>query len=325
MNSRATWKTVLGLSLVLGHTLVQGQYTTEEYAIYETAVNAAPAERHDAIIGFIDANPQSALVEYAVGSYLQLMQEYQNQGQSGQVVSSGEKLLGIIPDNLNAQYMVAIAAYQIKDFGKATNYGESIYAARPDAGLAFVLANSFGQLKNQDKQIEYGAKACSELAPKDCFQLLGQISKIYAGKKEWAKAAEYAKRSVEGLDAAGKPGQMSDSEWKNYITVEKATAYTGLGRSAAERENWDTAIANYQKVISLSTDPSAKAEAYYYTGMGRWDQRQMDSAMDAFAKGAVQKDAPHAQHCRQYLETLYKSTHNGSLAGLEEFIIRVTR
>ena len=92
-----------------------------------------------------------------------------------------------------------------------------------------------------------------------------------------------------------------------------------------ERENWDTAIANYQKVISLSTDPSAKAEAYYYTGMGRWDQRQMDSAMDAFAKGAVQKDAPHAQHCRQYLETLYKSTHNGSLAGLEEFIIRVTR
>ena len=325
MSLRPTWKTIFSLSLVLGQTLVlvQAQYTMEEYAAYETAVNADPAERHDAIIGFLTANPKSTLVEYAVGSYLQLMQEYQNQGQSQQVVSAGEKLLGVMPEDLNAQYMAAIASYQIQDFDKATSYGESVYAAKPDTGLAFVLANSYAQLGKQDKQIEYGDKACSELPAKDCFQLLSQIGKIFAGRKEWAKAAQYSEKAVEGLEAAEQPGQMSDSEWKNYLDTEKATAYTVIGRSAAERENWNTAITNYQKVLNITKDSAAKAEAYYYTGMGRWDQSQMDSAMDAFAKGSVQKDAPHADHCRQHLETLYKSTHNDSLAGLEEFIARV--
>ena len=325
MSLRPTWKTIFSLSLVLGQTLVlvQAQYTMEEYAAYETAVNADPAERHDAIIGFLTANPKSTLVEYAVGSYLQLMQEYQNQGQSQQVVSAGEKLLGVMPEDLNAQYMAAIASYQIQDFDKATSYGESVYAAKPDTGLAFVLANSYAQLGKQDKQIEYGDKACSELPAKDCFQLLSQIGKIFAGRKEWAKAAQYSEKAVEGLEAAEQPGQMSDSEWKNYLDTEKATAYTVIGRSAAERENWNTAITNYQKVLNITKDSAAKAEAYYYTGMGRWDQSQMDSAMDAFAKGSVQKDAPHAEHCRQHLETLYKSTHNDSLAGLEEFIARV--
>ena len=161
------------------------------------------------------------------------------------------------------------------------------------------------------------------MAPKDCFQIMSQIGKIFAGRKEWAKAAQYAEKAVEGLDTAGKPGQMSDSEWKSYLDTEKATAYTVLGRSAAERKSWNNAIANYQKVINLSKDPAAKAEAYYYTGMARWDQKKMDSAMDAFAKGSVQTDAPHAEYCRQYLETLYKSTHNDSLAGIDEFVARV--
>ena len=239
------------------------------------------------------------------------------------MVSAGEKLLGVVPEDLTAQHLTALAAYQLQDFDKVTSYGEIVYAAKPDTQMAFFLANSFAQLDNQDKQIEYGDKACAELAPKDCFEIFNQVSRIYFGRKEWAQAAQYAEKAVEGLDTAEQPGQMSDSEWKTYLSAEKGTLYTVIGRSAAELKNWNTAITNYQKVINITKDSAAKAEAYYYTGMGRWDQSQMDSAMDAFAKGSVQKDAPHAEHCRQHLETLYKSTHNDSLAGLEEFIARV--
>ena len=128
MSLRPTWKTILALSLVLGQTLVlvQAQYTMEEYAAYETAVNKDPAERHDSIIGFLTANPKSTLVEYAVASYLQLMQEYQNQGESQQVVSAGEKLLGVVPEDLTAQHLTALAAYQLQDFDKVTSYGEIV-------------------------------------------------------------------------------------------------------------------------------------------------------------------------------------------------------
>ncbi|MDA2935548.1 hypothetical protein MYX82_14615, partial [Acidobacteria bacterium AH-259-D05] len=301
------------------------QYTNQEYAAYERAVNADPAEREDTIVEFLTANPKSTLVQYAVGSYLQLMQEYQNKGLSQQVFSAGEKLLTVIPDDLNTQYMTAIAAYQMQQFEKATAYGEKVYAQKPNTGLAFVLANSFGQLENEDKYIEYGEKACAELAPEDCYQILSDIAKIYAANKEWAQAAQYAEKAIQGFDEAEKPTQMSAPEWKNYINKEKATAYTVLGRWAAERKSWNSAISNYQKVLTLyQKDPASNAEAYYYTGMGRWDQKQMDSAMEAFAKGSVQKGAPHAEHCREYLETLYRSTHNDSLAGIEEFVARVT-
>ncbi|MCH8320295.1 MAG: hypothetical protein IH790_04985 [Acidobacteria bacterium] len=327
MSARSLWKNVFTPLLVLAvaQTIVVAQYTTQEYAAYETAINADPAKREDAIIEFIETNPRSTLVEYAIGSYLQLMQEYQNQGQSRKVFDAGEKLLALKPDELNTLYMTAISAYQLQLFTAATTYGEKVYVEKPNAGLAFVLASSYGQLKNEEKQLEYGDKACAELSPKDCYQILSALAKIYAGRKEWAKASEYAERTTEGLDAAERPSQTPESEWNEYLKTERATAYTIVGREAAEHNNWNTAISNYAKVLKLTTDPALNGEAYYYTGMGQWEHKQMDSAMEAFAKGSVQRGAPHAKHCRQYLETLYKSSHNGSLAGLEEFIERVTR
>ena len=143
-------------------------------------------------------------------------------------------------------------------------------------------------------------------------------------RKEWAQAAPYAEKAIEGLDAADRPAQSPEQEWNNYLTKEKATAYTIVGRQAAEGKNWTTAIAHYGKVLTLADDPALKGEAYFYTGMGRWEQQQLDPAMEAFALGSVQRGAPHAKNCRQYLETLYKSGHNDSLAGLEEFVERVT-
>ncbi len=327
MSARSLWNHFLTPLLVLAvaQTVVVAQYTTQEYAAYETAINADLTKREGAIIEFIETNPRSTLVEYAIGSYLQLMQEYQNQGQSRKVFDAGEKLLVLKPDELNTLYMTAISAYRLQQFDTATTYGEKVYLEKPNAGLAFVLASSYGQLKNEEKQLEYGDKACAELAPKDCYQILSAIAKIYAGRKEWTKASEYAERTTVGLDAAERPPQTPEAEWNDYLNAERATAYTIVGRDAAERKSWDAAISNYGKVLSISKDPALNGEAYYYMGMGQWEQRQMDSAMEAFAKGSVQQGAPHAKHCRQYLETLYKSGHNGSLAGLEELIARVTR
>ena len=197
-------------------------FTPEESAAYESAVNADPAKREGAIVAFIEANPRSALVEYAIGSYLQLMQEYQNQGQSRKVFSAGEKLLSLRPDELNTLHMTAIAAYQLQRFDIATVYGEKVYAQKPNAGLAFVLASSYGQLKNEEGQLEYGETACSELAPKDCYQILSALAKLYADRSQWVKAIQYTERAIEGLEVAERPPQTSRSDWDNYVNSETA-------------------------------------------------------------------------------------------------------
>jgi len=330
MKSIFTRKTLWALSFVLvltaSPTLVKGQYTTEEYAAYQAAVEAEPAQRPDDIVRFIEENPESMLVEYAISSYLQLMQEYQNAGSAQQVVELGEKLLTIAPNDLNALYMTSIAAYQTQQFDKATSHGEKVYAEAPDtAGLAFVLASSFSRLGQDEKLIEYGEIAVKELAPADSYQLTSTLATAYAAKKDWENAARHADNTLKGLAAATRPASTPEVEWTKYVAEEKAAAHALLGRRAAESKDWSSTVKHYGDVLVLAEEPAFVAEAHYFIGMARWDERAMEPAMEAFAKGSVQEGSAHAEACRQYLETLYKSTHNDSLAGLDEYVTRVTR
>lgn len=300
------------------------QYTAEEYDAYQKATQEPDlVKREDAIVAFMKANPNSALNQYAISALLQLTAEYQKQAKAADVVRVGEKVLSVKPDDMNALYMTAVAYYQLQKFDKVVNHGETVYAKNPNIGLVFILATSYNQLKNDEKFLLYGEKAAAELAPKDCYQILGELTRIYAAKEQWNKAAEYAKKAVEGFNTVQKPPQISDAEWKEYVNKQKAIAYAIMGRQAAERQNWTAAAQHYQTALKTYSYPALNAEAYYYIGTSQWKQQRADSAMETFARGSVQKGAPHAKYCRQYLEVLYKSSHNDSLAGIEEFVARV--
>lgn len=328
MSVRSVSRNMFPLLLVLligqPFAFAQVDYTQEEYDRFQSAVNADLASREDAIVEFIKSN-QSSLVPHAVKSYVQLLLDYRNKGQWQKVVSAGDKFLAVQPEDINALNITAYGAFQVQQFAKAARYWEKVYPHNSDPWLAKYIATSYIQLKNEGKYIEYGEKACGQLAPKDCYEILGELSKAYAGRKQWAKAAEYAEKLLQGFEGAQKPAQTSQQEWSEYLNREKATAYGLIGRRAAEGGRWGTAITNYQKVLGLSKFPALNGEAFYFIGMGRWKQNRVDPAMEAFARGSVQRGAPHARRCRQYLETLYKSTHNDSLAGIEEFIERVSR
>lgn len=317
--------------VALGEPLLQEQeapqqqqpaYTQAEYEAYQKAVQGGTST----IIEFVQSNPKSSLVQYAIGSYVQKMQELQQAGNHQQVVADGEKLLELDPENLNALYMTAYSAFQIQQFDKAARYGEKVYQQKPDVpGLSFLLAISNQATGNQDKYVEYGKKAVAELKPEECYQILADLTRIYAADKQWNEAASYATEALKGLEGAQKPPQTSEQEWNKYITEQKAVAYAVLGRHAFENKRWSATLTNYQRVRSLNANPALNGEAYYYIGMTRWQQGQIDPAMEAFARGSKITGAPHAKPCRELLEKLYRSTHNDSLAGLDEFISRATR
>ena len=332
MTVKAVWKNVgvlcLGLLLVFPLGLLtnaSGQevpYSAEEYEQYQSAVNSRTAAREGKIVNFIKRNPTSVLVQHAVGSYVKLMASYENRGQVDKVLSAGEKLLSVQPNEINTLNMTAFAAFQKKQFNKAVRYGEKVYAKKPSSRLAVVLAKSHGQLKHEAKYVQYGEKACAEIAPQDCYAILGELTRIFAGKTQWSKAADYARKTIAGFDAAKKPDQVPQKDWDDYVKRQKATAHAVVGRYNAGRKRWGATVTNYTKALNLYSSRPLAAEAYYYVGMGRWKQNRIDAAMKAFAKGSVQRRAPHAKPCRELLETLYKSTHNNSLAGIEEFVTR---
>ncbi len=314
--------TALVLSPVVGQQ--QTPYSIQEYQVYKAAIDEPNlGKREDAIIGFMKANPDSKLTEYGLGNYVKLLQAYQKQGNHRKVVSAGEKLLALNPNEPNALQMVTYAAFQSRQLPKAAQYGEKFYAKMPSAGLAYILALSYGP-KNEAKYISYGEKAVGGLKPAETYQIVAELTNIYVTKKQWQKASEYGRKTIRAFSQLKKPQGTSQAEWDKYVKAQTAIAHGAVGRNAAESRNWGGAISSYSRALRATSSRGLRGEAYFYIGMGRWQQNRIDDAMTAFARGSVQRGAPHAKHCRKHLEQLYKSTHNDSLAGIEEFVERVT-
>lgn len=307
------------------------RYTPEEYAAYQKATEEPdPAKKEDAILDFVKNNPKSSLVEYALSSYLQVLQDYQKQGDNARLAGAGDKLLAIRPDDARVMYMTGVAYFQSgpQQYQKAVELLEKVYAKQAEPQIAYMLAIAYGNppgLSNDDKLIYYGEIASAKFPPNESYQILTQLMHAYNTKGNWAKASDYAKKTLAAFDAGiQKPQGIEQPAWDEYVSREKAIAYASIGRQSYERGNMQATIQNYKQALATYQKlPGLNAEAYYHIGLARWksnDPNQIEPAMTAFAKGTLEKGAPHVKPCRQALEQLYKSQHNGSLAGIDEFI-----
>ena len=305
----------------------QVPYTAEEYAAFQEAVGKEDlTAREDAIIGFMKERSESALVEYALGSYLQLLQDYHTKGQTQKIYTAGEKLLTVKPSDLNALNMTAVAAYQLKKYDQFIRRGESVYRQKPSPGFAYMLANAHNELKHEDQFIKYADLACPKLGDQYCYQLYPQLTRIFVTKKQWQRASGYAQKALDAFANVTRPANVPAQKWDEDVKRESAIAYSVLGRRAAERQRWSSSVSNYRKALrSYPRIRALNAEARYYIGLGEWKQGKINNAMKSFVKGSALRGTPHADPCRKYAETLYKSTHNGSLAGFDAFVERNSR
>ncbi len=305
------------------------RYTAEEYAAYQKATEEPdPVKREDAILDFVKNNPKSSLGEYALTSYRQLLVEYQKSNNWQRMAIAGEKLLAIRPDDIQTVYLTGMGCFYTQQYAKAAPYLERVHEKQPEPALAFMLATIYGTAPTNDdaKALKYGEIACEKFEPKDCYQILPNLTRIYMSpeKKQWAKAAETAKKTLQAFEVIQKPATVEQAVWDDYIARERAIAYSALGRQAFDTGNMKAAISNYKQTLRAYTkNAGLNGEAYYHIGYAMWKldpSTVEDGAMIAFAKGSVQKGAPHLQPCQKELEKLYKGIHNGSLAGLEEFV-----
>jgi len=311
---------VLVLFLSTFGLLAQG-YTQTEYNEYQMAVKGG----EDALIEYIKAHPNSPLKQYAVGEFEKIVKGYMDAGDHPKVVSAAEKYLNNIDsEEVKMLFLAAWSSFYSQQYAKACKYGAEIYD-NPDytVHLTPILARGFQQIGEIKSSIPYAEKLCSDADPKDCYDLLPNIMKYYAAQKDWRKAVSYADQVIQAYNEVAKPAQVSDQEWQNYVNEEKSIAYQIKGREAAESGRWKSVEKNY--LNSRKFNPKDKvriSEGYFYIGRARWNLKQIDDAMEAFARGSKMSGTPYAKPCRQELEKLYRATHNGSLAGLDEFLSR---
>jgi len=316
---------LIGLALVLllsasGAVYAQ-DYTIEVYNEYQDAV----ARGEDALIAFIKKYPDSSLKQYAIGSYVDKMKAYMEAGKHQETVTAGEKFLASVdPELYDVLFLTTWSAFYSQQYDKAIKYGEKVYAAKPDAPqIVPILARAYLNTGNTAKAVEFGEKYCSGVAPQECYDLLPTITRLYAENKDWAKAEQYAKQTIAAFDAVQKPAQVADAEWTNFVNEEKSVASAIMGRQAFESKKWAQAEKFYTDSRKLNPKNKArKAEGWYYIGMARWSQDKIDPAMEAFARGSWLEGTAHADACKKQLEKLYRATHNGSVAGMDEFMER---
>ena len=296
-------------------------YSIKEYQVYNAAVSVKDtAKRENAILGYLKTKPNAELYKYALNNYLALLQASQKKGDFRRVLSAGEKLLKVEPNNMSALGSSLDAAYRLQQHKKVIAHGEKVYATKPSAGIALALAQASLATNQNSKFLIYGPKACSQLKPKDTYAILAKLTGLHVEQKNWGQASQYGKQTLEGFKTAKKGATTPQAEWDKYVRRQRAIAHAAMARNAAQRRNWGGAISNYNQALRADSWAGLRGEAFYYIGMGRWRQGQIDAAMKAFGRGSKQRGAPHAKPCRKFLEELYKSTHNDSLAGIEEFV-----
>ncbi len=298
------------------------QYTTAEYNEYQMAVK----EGVDSLIAFIGSHPNSALTQYAVSEYQQLIKTLLESGKHNEAAEAGKKYLDEIDsESFEVLYLTTWSSFYSQQYEQTVEYGAKTYAIKPDAPqLESILARSYQKTGDIANAVPLAEKICAAAEPKDCYDLLPMITRHYAEKKNWSNAAKWAELTIQAVDTVDKPAAVSDADWKTFTNEEKSVCHAVLGRRAFERKSWSSTEKDYATSRKLNPKNRARvAEGYYYTGMSRWNRELIDAAMDSFARGSLLTGTPHSGECRKKLEQLYKGTHNGSLAGLEEYLDRI--
>jgi tetratricopeptide (TPR) repeat protein len=310
---------VLGVSVGMAQ---EAQYTAAEYNEYQKAIT----DGEDAILEWISTHPDSALKQYALGEYQKLVKGYLDTQKHKETVAAAEKFLNSVDgENFEMVFLAAWSSFYSQQYDKATLYGEKAFELKPDAPqlehLIPILARSYTNLGNMEKALPYIEKYCAGVTPKDCYDLLPSVVRHYAEAKDWRSAAKYAETTIEAFDAIEKPAQVTQAEWDNFVEEEKSVCFAVLGRNAADAKKWNSVEQYYTASRKLNPKNRARtAEGYFYTGVAQWNREMIDAAMASFAKGSFLEGTPHAEPCRKELEKLYKATHNGSLAGFEEYL-----
>lgn len=299
------------------------QYTMDEYNEYQKAAKEGP----DSLLAFIEKYPDSVLTQqYASPQYIQMISELYQNRQYPEAATAGENFLQQIDANhYGALYLTGLSFHLSQNWEKAALYAEKAYELKPEesANLIPMLARDFQNSGNLDKSAHYAEEYCASAEPAQCWDLLPMLRNRHATEKKWQEAGEYAQKTLEAFESNGKPEGVSDDYWNSYVKDEKSISHGVLGRAAFERKNYQAAERNYKAVINVGAEnKNLMAEAYYFIGRSQWSRELIDPAMEAFAKCYNIKGTPYVDTCHKQLETLYKGTHNGSLAGFEEFLDR---
>ncbi len=318
--------------------LSEYQYSKVDFPRYEGIKKEAdPQARADLLFAFIEGRSISKLLLYAVSDYLACVNQIQKDPAkavamieglmallpSEEKVNSAEIPAGteeyiktqLIPSRLKI-YQTLLGIYdQIRNYPKAAEMLEAIYAINPDKSLLPIMANVYGLAKNDEKRMAYMEKILTEIPIEQSYATALEMAQINIQKNDMKKALELLTKV---MDVYGDkiPPNVQEPQWN-------ATRAFAFGLVASQvvypTKDYPKIIEAYQKVLKF--DPK-REDAHYFIGMSKWQLKDQAGAIDSFAKCVVLNGPSYGAKAKGYMEQLYQAEHNGSMDGLDQVLAK---
>jgi len=173
--------------------------------------------------------------------------------------------------------------------------GEKFINEYPKSELvAFVypyLVVGYIQLNQMPKALSAATKDL-EINPKD-FRTMAVLSQTLArtynpsaanADSQLAQSEDYGKKALDGVGKLEKPDGMSDDVFSQLKKETEAMSHGGVGLVALRRNQYQSAIAEIEKAISLN---DADQTNYYLLGVANTNSDHPAEAAKAFAKCAA--------------------------------------
>jgi tetratricopeptide (TPR) repeat protein len=291
------------------------QYTVEEYSAYQAITGEAdPTKKMDLILKFFKTYPKSALTQHVTADFQTMLKNLQDAKKWSQSITVGRQFLTVFPDDNYTIALVATAYAETKDYRNFVILGEEVYKANPNGNLAYSMAKAYQNLGNNAKLAEWAEKTVAKLP--ENHEMLLELAKIYVDANRTAEADKYAKQCLKVIQAAAKPEQSSEKDWTAYKNYAQMMCYYIIGKIAYDRQSWAQAITNLEQHLKFN---ARNDMAYYYLGESYWQARNTILALKNYAKASL-LGGNAAGPARQKLESMWKASHQGSLAGLDKVI-----
>jgi tetratricopeptide (TPR) repeat protein len=307
----------------------------KDYAQYESIKKEAdPQKRAALLVAYMKEHPISRMLPYVQADYLSCLKPLIDGKNWAKVVEMEEAWMSLLPTEQSVQaakvpepgagefiknqlkparagmqQQLMAAYYQSNNLAKAGELAERIYAETKDNKMLPVLMEIYQKANQPDKYLTYAEKIVAEYPIEQSYQTALQVAGIYVQKGNLDKAVEYASK-VMAVYGDKAPQGVAEPAWNNS----RAFGYGLMAASAYAKKDYPNAIALYEKVISFA--PKADDAPYYYIGMSKWNSKDPEGAIEAFAKAAVMGKS-NAKKAEDYLQQLYKARHNDSLEGLD--------
>jgi len=309
-----------------------------DYARYEEIKKETdPQKRADLLLAFVKERPISKILMYVASDYVECLKSYMEKKDWAKVTAMQEAFWAAIPDEKTVQeagipvgteefikdqlrptqklILTALTAayYQANNFAKAAEAAEKGYQITQDKSMLPALADIYLKIPDTDKYLAIGQKILSESSIEQSYSMALQMAQVYIQKQDLKSAADLLGKV---MDVYGDkvPPNVQESAWN----ATRAFAYGVMASAVYASKDYAKALELYQKVVKF--DPK-REDAYYFIGMCKWQNKDQQGAVEAFARSVV-LNKTYAERARKYMEDLYKALHNGSLDGLDEVLAK---